>query len=245
MRLLAHAVTDSFFFPRSAVPRTAFILLALEVALAAGACGAAPDGGERSRLRSFPDRVELPATVHRAKFERELLGLGMPGYHFLVWDEGGASGAALFVSKVSDRAILVALEKLGLKPGNALGMETWDERKDPRSPASDKLIEGPSVEVLVRLPGKKDLLGIGDVLTDPAGRGFDMRFGGHERNIHLSHSGCLICLYSCPGSKIGNRAYAVRDYTKKTNEFRVRPGVLPPDGTEVTIVLRKVNAQKK
>ncbi|HEV7671059.1 MAG TPA: hypothetical protein VGS22_21285 [Thermoanaerobaculia bacterium] len=56
----------------------------------------------------------------------------------------------------------------------------------------------------------------------------------------LAHSGCLICLYSCPGSKIGNRAYTVRDYTNKTTAFRVREGVLPKDGTEVTIVLRAV-----
>jgi hypothetical protein len=107
------------------------------------------------------------------------------------------------------------------------------------------LIEGPGVEVVVRLPGGKKPLAIGEILTDPAGRGFDMRFGGHEKNIHVWHSGCLICLYSCPGSKIGNRAYTVRDYMKKTTSFRVRDGVLPPDGSEVTIVLRAVPARNR
>jgi hypothetical protein len=223
--------------------RSAAIFLAFQALLAAGACTAAPDDG-RSLIRAYPNRIELPAVVNRAKFERELLGFGMPGYHFLVWNEGGAAGAALFLSRVSDRAILTALEGLGLKPGNALGMESWNDRNDPGSKASDKLIEGPGVEVLVRLPGGKKPLAIGDILTDPAGRGFDMRFGGHEGNIHLSHSGCLICLYSCPGSKIGNRAYTVRDYTNKTTSFRVRDGVLPPDGSEVTIVLRVVPARK-
>ncbi len=223
--------------------RSVFVSLALFGLAAAGAC-AADDrkGGDdgRALIRSFPDRVELPAVVQRAKFEREVLGMGMAGYHLLVWDDGGAVGAALFASRVSDRAVLAALERLGLKPGNALGMETWNDRKDPASRASDKLIEGPGIEVLVRLPGAKKALGLGELLTDPAGRGFDMRFGGHEGNIHVWHSGCVICLYSCPGSKIGNRAYTVRDYTKKTTAFRVRDGVLPPDGTEVTIVLRRV-----
>lgn len=219
--------------------RSAVLFLALQCLVAAGACAAAKDDG-RSLIRAFPDRIELPAVVDRAKFERELLGLSTPGYHFLVWNDGGAAGAALFRSRVSDQAILAALERLGLKPGNALGMETWNDRNDSGSKASDKRIEGPGVEVLVRLPGGKKPLAIGDILLDPAGRGFDMRFGGHEGNIHLSHSGCLICLYSCPGSKIGNRAYTVRDYTNKTTSFRVRDGVLPPDGSEVTIVLRAV-----
>lgn len=225
-------------FCRSVVGSFALIGL-----VAAGACAAESRPGKevgRGLIRSFPDRVELPAVVQRAKFERELLGLGMPGYHLLVWDDGGAAGAALFRSRVSDRAVLAALKGFGLTPGNALGMETWDDRKDPKSPASDKRIEGPGIEVLVRLPGRAKPLGLGDILTDPAGRGFDMRFGGHEGNIHVWHSGCVICLYSCPGSKIGNRAYTVRDYTKKTTAFRVRDGVLPPDGTEVVIVLRRV-----
>lgn len=221
------------------VRRFAVWLLALQGVVAAGACASEADDG-RGLIRSFADRVELPAVVQRAKFEREVLGLGMPGYHLLVWNEGGAAGASLFASRVSDRAVLAALERLGLRSGNALGMETWEDRKDPQSPASDKRIEGPGVEVKVRLPGAKETLGLGDFLTDPAGRGFDMRFGGHEGNIHVWHSGCLICLYSCPGSKVGNRAYTVRDYTKKTTAFRVRDGVLPPDGTEVTIVLRRV-----
>lgn len=220
-----------------------FVFVFFSVLATAGACAAESRPRKevgRDLIRSFPDRVELPAVVERAKFEREMLGLGMPGYHLLVWNDGGAAGAALFRSRVSDRAVLAALERLGMKPGNALGMETWNDRKDPKSSASDKLIEGPGVEVLVRVPGRQKALGLGDILTDPAGRGFDMRFGGHEGNIHVWHSGCVICLYSCPGSKIGNRAYTVRDYTKKTTEFRVRDGVLPPDGTEVTIVLRKV-----
>ncbi|HXU29535.1 MAG TPA: YdjY domain-containing protein [Thermoanaerobaculia bacterium] len=220
--------------------RSAVFVLALPGLLAASPSVSSDGGDGRNLIRAYPDRIELPAVVNRAKFERELLGFSTPGYHFLVWNDGGAAGAALFLSRVSDLAILSALERLGLRPGNALGMESWNDRNDASSKASDKLIEGPGVEVLVRLPGAKKPLGIGDLLTDPGGRGFDMRFGGHEGNIHLSHSGCLICLYSCPGSKIGNRAYTVRDYAKKTTEFRVREGVLPPDGTEVTIVLRRV-----
>ena len=150
-------------FCRSVVGSFALIGL-----VAAGACAAEGRPGNevgRGLIRSFPDRVELPAVVQRAKFERGLLGLGRPGYHLLVWDDGGAAGAALFRSRVSDRAVLAALKGLGLTPGNALGMETWDDRKDPKSPASDKRIEGPGIEVLVRLPGRAKPLGLGEILT--------------------------------------------------------------------------------
>jgi hypothetical protein len=79
----------------------------------------------------------------------------------------------------------------------------------------------------------------GDGRAAPAALfGFRMRFGGHRANIHKWHSGCIVCLYSCPGSKVGNARYTVRDYVRETTRFRVRPGVLPPDGTGVTVLLR-------
>lgn len=57
-------------------------------------------------------------------------------------------------------------------------------------------------------------------------------------NIPRWKSGCVVCLYSCPGSKVGNARYTVRDYEKGTTRFRVRPGVLPEDGGRVGVVLR-------
>jgi hypothetical protein len=77
-----------------------------------------------------------------------------------------------------------------------------------------------------------------EILLDAGGRGFDMRLGGHRANIPQWHSGCVVCLYSCPGSKVGNARYTVRDYVHDATRFRVRPGALPADGAEVTIELR-------
>ncbi len=189
-----------------------------------------------SAVRVSGRAVEFPAAVSRASFERELLG--MPGYHLIVWKDGGAAMAALFRAEVTDTEVLDALERLGAKPGNALGMGVWDDRKDSSSKAPDQVIQGPPVEILVRVPGRKEPLRLDQILQDPGGRGFDMRFGGHRANIPKWKSGCVVCLYSCPGSKIGNARYTVRDYEKETTRFRVRPGVLPEDGTRVTIVFR-------
>jgi hypothetical protein len=183
--------------------------------------------------------VEFPATVSRKAFERELLGMGMPGYHLIVWKAGKAAPAALFRAEVTDLQVLDALESLGTRPGNALGMATWDDRKDPASKAPDQVIAGPPVEILVKVPGRPEPLTLGEILEDPGGRGFDMRFGGHRANIPKWESGCVVCLYSCPGSKVGNARYTVRDWEKGTTHFRVKPNApLPEDGERVTIVFR-------
>jgi hypothetical protein len=210
----------------------AFWLMAFLVA--AGACGAPEKPGRIERLAD--DTLAFSATVTASRFERRVLG--MPGYHLIVWGGGRAAPATLFQSSVSDVQVLEALEALGARPGNALGMESWDRRKDPGSPAPAKVIQGPAVDVLVRVPGRREPLTLDQILLDPGGRGVEMRFGGHRANIPEWHSGCIACLYSCPGSKIGNARYTVRDYVQEATRFRVRPGVLPADGSEVTILLR-------
>ncbi|HEX3553640.1 MAG TPA: YdjY domain-containing protein [Thermoanaerobaculia bacterium] len=196
-----------------------------------------PSGGA-GPIRISGREIEFPATVTRASFERELLGMGMPGYHLIVYKDGGAAMASLFRAEVTDTQVLDALEGLGAKPGNALGMDTWEKRKDKDSKAPNQVIAGPPVEVLVRVPGRTDLLTLDQLLQDPGGRGFDMRFGGHRANIPKWKSGCIVCLYSCPGSKVGNARYTVRDYVDERTKFRVKPGVLPEDGTRVGIVFR-------
>jgi hypothetical protein len=218
------------------------LLLTILVLVGAGvawALMAGPRPAPVGPLRIGDREVEFPATVSRKAFERELLGMGMPGYHLVVWKNGGAAVAALFRAEVTDVQVLDAMEKLGARPGDALGMATWEERREASSKAPDKVIEGPPVEVLVRVPGRPAPLALDQILEDPGGRGFDMRFGGHRANIPKWKSGCIVCLYSCPGSKVGNARYTVRDWVKGTTRFRVKPGApLPADGGKVGIVFR-------
>jgi hypothetical protein len=217
--------------------RNAFLLAAL-VAVCAGAVGA-PAATLASMVRVGNREIELPATVTRKAFERELLGVGMPGYHLIVWKEGGAAAASLFRAEVTDVQVLDALEKLGARPGDKLGMGVWDDRRDKASKEPDEVIAGPPVEILIRVPGRPAPLTLDQLLDDPGGKGFDMRFGGHRANIPKWKSGCIVCLYSCPGSKVGNARYTVRDWEKGTTKFRVRKGApLPTDGERVGIVFR-------
>ncbi len=77
-------------------------------------------------------------------------------------------------------------------------------------------------------PGwRRRWLRLDQIVDDPARLGFDLRFGGHRANIPAWKSGCVVCLYSCPGGKVGNARYTVRDWTKQTTRFTVKKGVLP------------------
>jgi hypothetical protein len=206
--------------------------------LAGVTCAGDPPPGQGVRVSA--DTIEFPATVAAGGFNRRL---GMPGYHAIVWRGGRAAGAALFRADVTDVQVLDALEALGGKPGNALGMASWDERKDPKNPAPDHEIAGPPVEILVRLPGRSSPVPLAELLDDPGGRGLDMRLGGHRANIPKWHSGCIACLYSCPGSKLGNARYTVRDYERETTRFRAKTALLPQDGTPVTIRVRLLHKE--
>ena len=187
-----------------------------------------------------PSEVEFTAVVNAKAFDS---GRAMPGYHAVVWSGGRMAHAGLLQADVSDTQILDALKSLQAIPGNNLPMEVWEERKNPKDPAADTIISGPAVQVLLRLPARADLVPLASVLEDSGGRGIEMRFGGNAANIPKWKSGCIVCLYSCPGSKIGNARYTVRDYTKDVTRFRAKPDALPPDGTRIGVVLRLV-AQK-
>lgn len=209
--------------------RIAAGLMLVPVALAA--CAQQPSG-EVAVVSD--DAIEFSATVAEQDFRAEG---EMSGYHFIVWEGGRAIDHALLHADVSDVQVLEALQTLGARPGNALQIDSWEQRFEAGSPAPDRTIEGPRVRIEIRVPGRPEPLTIDQILEDPGNRGFDMRFGGHADNIEQWHSGCIVCLYSCPGSKVGNAAYTVRDFVAGASHFTARPGVLPDDGTEVRVRL--------
>lgn len=162
----------------------------------------------------------------------------VPNYHLLVWDDGRAAREALFETPVPDTSLIAALEQLGAVAGNNLTMDAWDKRKDAKHPAPQAKIAGAPVKIYVwwkNLPAPQPL---SELLNDPGGRGLDFRFGGNKDLIKHWHSGCLVCLYSCPGSKVGNAAYTVRDYSTGVTKFTPREERLPPAGSDVALIFR-------
>jgi hypothetical protein len=195
-----------------------------------------PDASTPVIIDSLRHEVRLLAKYQPDRFSGFLRLV--PNYHLLVWDDGKAQREALFVTPVPDTTLIVALEKLGAVPGNNLTMDAWDKRKDPKHHAPQTRIAGTPVEIFVWWKNLSEPRSLADLLDDPGGRGLDFRFGGNRHLIHHWHSGCIVCLYSCPGSKVGNAAYSVRDYTTAATKFTPRRERLPESGSAVAVIFR-------
>ncbi|HVE65474.1 MAG TPA: YdjY domain-containing protein [Thermoanaerobaculia bacterium] len=208
----------------------------LALLLGSEACRAADRTPHRGTVFRRPGEIEFAAKINARSFDR---GGMMPGYHAVVWKKGRMAHAALLQADVTDVEILDALESLGARAGATLPMDAWEARRDPRNDAPDRRVSGDGIEILLRLPGRRALVPLVDVLEDPGGRGLDMRLAGNRANVPKWKSGCAVCLFSCPGSKVGNARYTVREWEKKVTRFRSRKGVLPADGTNVGVVMRR------
>jgi hypothetical protein len=179
--------------------------------------------------------VRIPAVVQPHAMSRPF---GVQGHHAIVWDGGKSKLWALFVSPVSDHDVRVALDSLGARRGENLTPATWNAREDPKSPEPDKRVEGSTIEVFVEWSGKR--VALAHLLAEEgiAAPNVDFRYGGNEAWQKEFHSGCIVCLYSCPGGAIGNHAHTIRDYVRDGVIYASRPERLPRAGTNVTIILR-------
>jgi len=157
-------------------------------------------------------------------------------YHALVSGGGSASGASLLVTDTDDLRIAAALRELGAMDGGGVPMAAWTLRRLPFVPQPSRRVSGSLVRVQVEWSGSGGPRDLADLLDDPGGRGVEMRFGGNEAQNHHWESGCIVCLYSCPGGVISNAAYTIRDHQRGTTHFDPSP-LCPPDGTPVRVHL--------
>lgn len=181
--------------------------------------------------------VRFTATVQPNAMNRPF---GVKGHHAIVWSGGKSKNWALFVSDASDHDVRTALESLGAKPGENLTADAWNRRDDPMSGEPDKKVNGTPIDVFVEWTGSNGRVPLASLLTEkdrPAPR-LDFRYGGNERWQKEFHSGCIVCLYSCPGGAIGNHAHTIRDSVRDGVVYESIPERLPPAGTKVTIILK-------
>lgn len=196
-----------------------------------------------------------PLIVDRQAREIRLLGVlqpsafedgwfkQLPGYHAVIWKGGGAADEALLKAFASDTDVYDALVALGAKPGNNLTQAVWDERKNERSKAPETRVEGTPIEAFVWWEGLQQPLPLKELVNDPSGKGIDLRFGGNKALIPIWKSGCIICLQSCPGGKISNRNYTIRDYVKGRSTFTVNKSVVPRGRRQAVVILRLTKSQ--
>lgn len=160
------------------------------------------------------------------------------GHHGIVWKNGRASGKALIEAEAPDRDILQALIKAGAKPGNNLPKAAWLERNNSGNPAPDMIVEGTGVDIFLLWEGLENPLPLQELLTVTGGAEFLPRTGGHEDQIDYWKSGCVLCLFSCPGGRTSNAGATIRQQAHREVEWRAREDKTPPDGTPVDIIFK-------
>ncbi len=179
-------------------------------------------------------QVRFPAKIYPSHFNR---GEGLADHHLIVWKEGRAADLALIQAEVPDREILEALIAVGGTPGDNLGADAWLLRNNPLSTAPDQAVKGSRIELRIRLGARE--LKVEELLEDHGNKGYLFRLGGHAALIPLWRSGCVVCLESCPGGRVSNSCYTMRDLAAGRARFKLRSG-LPPDGTAVEVLMTVV-----
>ena len=163
--------------------------------------------------------VRFPAQLRLEAFAKG----DPPGHHLITWGRGRAGKHALLETAVSDTAVLDALESLGAKPGENLVEESWTERANPNHPAPDLHAKGPKLSITIviqraKLPELR--VPIEKLLVDRDRRGFEWRLAGNRDLIKRWRSGCVVCLQSCPGSKIANAKATMRQLHANASRFK-------------------------
>jgi hypothetical protein len=180
--------------------------------------------------------VRITATVQPGAMDRLF---GVRGHHLIVWKGGDAHDHALFVSEASDHDVRLALDALGGRRGENLTVAAWTERDNPKNPEPDKRVDGTPVGVFVEWPSHARVPAASLIAEKGAAAPrLDFRYGGNERWQKEFHSGCVVCLYSCPGGAVGNHAHPIRDYVRDGIVYSSLDDRLPPSGTKVTIILK-------
>ncbi len=212
----------------SPVRRTALFLCCTLLATAAN--------GEKPAVDRARGEVRFTATVQPHAMERPF---GVKGHHAIVWKGGKSHRWALFVAEASDRDVRRALDSLGARRGENLTPASWNERENPQSREPDKRVEGTPIDVFVQWRGSARVP-LGRVVSEKgqAAPRLDLRYGGNEAYQPEFRSGCIVCLYSCPGGAIGNHAHPIRDWVRDGVVYASVPERLPPAGTKVTIILK-------
>jgi hypothetical protein len=161
-------------------------------------------------------------------------------YHALVSRRGGAAGKALMVTDAGDAEVAAALRRLGAADGGGVPLRAWTLRGLPLLRAPAARVRGSRVEVYLTWEGADRAYRLEELLEDGGGRGVEIRFGGNEEHDEHWDSGCILCLYSCPGGVLSNALYSIRDHRRGVGDFAAGGG-FPADGTPVTVTLQLVS----
>ncbi len=149
----------------------------------------------------------------------------------------GVGRIPVFVAWATDVEVSEALALIGAKAENSeFGIKSYGERLNKDSPYPDYKPKGTSISVYVtwnEKSGGEKTREANEFLENSTGKRLEFVYVG---KIHPSH--CIACLYGCPGGKIANSSLSVRDYFDRGAVWKIKSGILPPDGTLVWITFK-------
>lgn len=171
---------------------------------------------------------------HRYNTHRDRAG----GHHAIVWRGGRVAEKALIEADFSDLEVQDYLESIGLVPGDNLHPDGWRRRDDPDSSEPDWRVDGPLLSVRVEWDGLDAPVPLAALFRETADDDIEIRFGGHRDYVPIWRSGCVLCMFSCPGGRTSNARYTLRQQTREQRSFEADETRLPPDGTPVRVTFR-------
>jgi hypothetical protein len=143
----------------------------------------------------------------------------------------------VFVAWATDFEVSEALALIGAKAENSeFGTKSYNDRLIKDSPYPDYTPKGTPISVYITWKGKggeEETVEVNEFLENSTGKKLEFVYVG---KIHPSH--CIACMYSCPGGKIANSSLSVRDYFERGAVWKIKSGILPPDGTPILITFK-------
>ena len=133
----------------------------------------------------------------------------------------------------SEKKFHETLLEIGAKPGDNVKMD--DMKAGPDNGVS---AQGSKFNVFVTWEGLGKEIPFDDIVKASEERPSDYRFGGNLEAAKTANTGCVLCLDSCAVGITSNAAYPTGTTQNNVVEFFGDSGVLPPDGTRVSVIFR-------
>ena len=149
----------------------------------------------------------------------------------------GVGRVPVFAAWATDVEVSEALATIGAKAETShFSVKSYNERLTKDSPHPDYAPKGSPISVYItwnEKSGNEKTVEANEFMENSTGKKLEFVYVG---KIHPSH--CIACMYGCPGGKIANSSLSVRDYFNRDATWRVKSGILPPDGTPVLITMK-------
>ena len=197
------------------------------------------------RYKAEREGAGLPISIDREKGEvivpAEVNGkyFSNPTRHGVVFAGGSNGEKSVLRGLANETAFHQALLDIGAKAGENMTMQDMKAKASKEG----KAVEGDRLDVFLTWEGSGGEIPFADAIRTEKPedmRPMDIRFGGNLNNAKTYHTGCILCLDSCSVGITSNASYPSGTTQGDEVRFFGNDKVLPPDGTRVSVIFRRV-----